>query len=389
MGRPTFVRIAMIGPYPRDVRRIAGGVEASVFGLTHALAAKSRVDGIAVVAVPLKGDLRLLPSRRPEDPKVRVRFLRSPQRLQSSLVLAAPAALRAIAHEGSDVAHVHGTGLLQAVLLTALRIRTVPVVWTLHGIAAKETRERFRAQRSLRAAATWLYYVILERWCRLAAQQVVVDTPYVAGELGSTSKVHTVPQGVEEDAFQAGSPAAETIVSVGVLQPRKGHDLLIRAFARVVRDIPGASLRILGGTADPTHAAELAALIMELGLESSVTIVQDAERAEVLQALRTATLFALHSREESQGIAVCEAMASGQPVVATRVGGLRDVVTPRSGFLEELGDVRAFAHRMQQVLLDPELRSRLSRGARLDAERYRWPSVADDILTVYDGVLTR
>jgi glycosyltransferase involved in cell wall biosynthesis len=378
--------IAMIGPYPRDAQHIAGGVEASVFGLTRALASKARVDGITVVAVPLNGDPGPLPSKGPDNPKVKVQFLRPPHRLQSSSVLAVPGVLRAIRQEDPDVAHVHGTGLLQAALLTGFRVSTIPAVWTLHGIAAKETRARFRASRSIRTGATWLYYEVLEKWCQFAARQVLVDTPYVAEELGLPSKVVTVPQGVEEDAFQSEAPTAGTILSVGVLQPRKGHDLLIRAFGEVALHTSGASLTILGGNPDPAYVSELDGLITGLRLLGRVTLVENAERAQVLEALRTAAVFALHSREESQGIAVCEAMASGKPIVATRVGGLRDVVTDQFGFLEQLGDVQAFARRVQQVLEDTGLRNRMSRNARINAERYRWPSIADEVLAIYDGV---
>jgi phosphatidylinositol alpha-mannosyltransferase len=79
-------------------------------------------------------------------------------------------------------------------------------------------------------------------------------------------------------------------------------------------------------------------------------------------------------------------MASGKPIVATRVGGLRDVVTDQFGFLEQLGDVQAFARRVQQILEDTGLRNRMSRDARINAERYRWPSIADEVLAIYDGV---
>jgi glycosyltransferase involved in cell wall biosynthesis len=383
------VDIAMVGPYPRDPQHIAGGIEASTYGLAQALTDRPKVGRITVFAVPVSGDLRAAPVRGCEGTRLHVHYLRARYRLRSSMVLAAPDVLRAIRENGPDLAHVHGTGLLQAAVLGGLKLAAVPVVWTLHGIAAKETWDRFKAERSWRAGATWLYYSVLERWCRFAADQVLVDTPYVAQELGSASDVAVVPQGVTGDAYQEDSPIPGTVVSVGVLQWRKGHDLLIRAFAKVVRAIPSASLTILGGNADTAYVDELSRLIADLGLEDRVTLVEEAQRSQVLGALRTAAVFATHSREESQGIAVCEAMASGKPVVATRVGGLRDVVTEEAGFLEDLGDIDAFARRVTLLLEDADLRARTSQAARARAELYRWPRIADDVLDVYTRTVER
>lgn len=151
------------------------------------------------------------------------------------------------------------------------------------------------------------------------------------------------------------------IVSVGIQHPRKGHDVLLRALAELT-DLPWRAV-IVGSAYDPDHAAELAALHTELGLESRVRfagIVSVAERDELY---RLATVFALATRYEGYGLVFDEALAHGLPVVSCRTGAVPETVPADAGMLVPPDDPTAFAAALRAVLTDDALRFRMAHAA--------------------------
>lgn len=134
--------------------------------------------------------------------------------------------------------------------------------------------------------------------------------------------------GIDVDFWVGGDQEIQKVkgrvVSVGALREVKGHDVLIRAFQKVVDEIPDASLRIIG---DGDKRVEYESLINDLGLSEHVTIAGWLAKTDVRNELHQASLFVLPSRNEGFGLALVEAIASGLPVVATNVGGVPEVVS--------------------------------------------------------------
>ena len=158
----------------------------------------------------------------------------------------------------------------------------------------------------------------------------------------------------------AGRP---TVVCVARLRRQKDHPVLLRAFAQARRLVPNVHLRLAG---DGPEGASLRALCVELNLESSVEFLGQTD--DVWSVLAEADLFALASRYEPLGIAALEAMAAGVPVIATSVGGLKEIVGG-AGLLVEPGDVDGLAGGMVRLLTDAEERSVLAdRGRRRAAQ---------------------
>jgi len=171
------------------------------------------------------------------------------------------------------------------------------------------------------------------------------------------------------------------VFAAGRLEHKKGFDLLIDAFAEVHRRRPDLELVIAG---DGEDMPMLKRRVMERGLAGSIFLVGALGREALASFFRGATLFVLPSRIEPVGIVTMEAMSTGKPVVATRVGGVPEIVEHgRSGWLVE-PEERSLSEGMLSVLADPGLMDRMSQaGMNRVRERFTWRHVTDQYLRAY------
>jgi L-malate glycosyltransferase len=159
---------------------------------------------------------------------------------------------------------------------------------------------------------------------------------------------------------------------------------VVRAFRRIDQEVP-SRLVFVGDGPDRPAAAEEAA---ELGVSDKVLFL--GKQDSVAELLACADLFLLPSASESFGLSALEAMASGVPVVATRVGGLPEVVEEGvSGTLTEVGDIEAIAAAGVALLGDQEHWRRVSAAARSVAERFRTDRIVPMYERYYDRVLSQ
>ena len=153
----------------------------------------------------------------------------------------------------------------------------------------------------------------------------------------------------------------EFVLSVATFDPKKGIDILLRAFAEVHAERPGLALVLVGRSSGAE--TELRRLACELGLVDEVFFFPNVPHVQVSLFFEQARAFCLPSRAEAFGIAICEAGAYRLPVVASRVGGIPEIVTDgETGLLVAPGDVRALASALKRVLGDRELARRLGEG---------------------------
>jgi glycosyltransferase involved in cell wall biosynthesis len=152
---------------------------------------------------------------------------------------------------------------------------------------------------------------------------------------------------------------ASAIVTVANLLPPKGHGLLLEAFAGVAPAAP-PYLVIVG---EGPMRRQLEAKAAALGISDSTMFL--GTRRDVPEILQAADVFALPSVTEGLPIALLEAMARGVPSVATRVGGIPEVIVDDvSGFLVPAGNVSELRARLSQLLASSDLRSRIGQGGR-------------------------
>ncbi|MYE06420.1 MAG: glycosyltransferase family 1 protein, partial [Chloroflexi bacterium] len=179
------------------------------------------------------------------------------------------------------------------------------------------------------------------------------------------------------------------ILFVGRLEQAKGADLLVRALP-LIESQPSASLWIVGGDErDEDERARLRALAVECGVEHRVKFVNAVDRRRLPDLYRSAAVCAVPSAYESFGLVAVEAMASGTPAVATRVGGLASTITHgKTGLLVGNRQPEGFATAIDQLLADEALRQRMGVAAAAEMTVFSWRSVTRSILGVYEDLLS-
>ncbi len=186
-------------------------------------------------------------------------------------------------------------------------------------------------------------------------------------------KVHVIPNGVDTEFWGALTTASapeetsSTIVAVGRLTAVKGHDILINALAQVREHVPDANLVIAG---EGEARQELEELARKLGMQDAVVFAGYVSREEIRELLNHARVFALPSLSEGMPLALLEAMAAGVPAVASRVGGVPEVVEPDAGILVPPNDAAALSEALTRVLTDAALTRRLRRSGKARAQDY-------------------
>ncbi len=290
---------------------------------------------------------------------------------RSALRLArASRSLWALARERHPAA-IYANGLASA-LYSALpaRLTGVPLVWHVHEMY--DDRARMRPFVSLAGAAARVVICVsraaAERTIRLGAPPqrccVVRNSLAIPLALATPGSARAVPE----------DTSAQLLVAVGAVTPAKGHVVLVNAMAQIVREHPGATALIVGAPLHPGDGAYLERLraeVRRLGLGDRVRFL--GFRSDATEIISRSTILVHPSTcEETFSLVPLEAMAAGVPVIASRVGGIPEVVSDgETGLLVAPGDAHALASAIRDLLDDPARRARMAAaGPRIVGEHF-------------------
>jgi glycosyltransferase involved in cell wall biosynthesis len=385
---------------------VLGGGETHVLRLATALVAT----GDAATVVTRRGE-RSWPA---EEVLAGVRVVRVPPPGpgRSGKFLMVPGAVRAVGREAPrhDVLVVRGTRVLGVPGLMAARAFGLPVVmqpetngemsgeaWTwgkswAAGAAGRLARALF-AGRNL-----WLRdadaFVAMSRAIR--DEMLAARVP--------AERVFVLPHGVDTGRFRPADPAERSALRrrlglpggvlaawTGRLLRGKGLETLLEAVARVASEVPDLRLLLVGSGEGQALSveAELRRRAGETDLQGRVIFAGRVDRVE--DALRAADFFVFPSVFEALGISLVEAAASGLPAVASRTGGIVDVVEDgRSGLLVPPGDPAALAESMRALAAHAERRAVMGREARRVAvDRFDERDGVDRYRALFRGLTPR
>jgi glycosyltransferase involved in cell wall biosynthesis len=295
-----------------------------------------------------------------------------------------------IAARRPDVVHTHMAKAGTLGRLAAKRRRVPVVIHTFHG----HVLDGYFSPAATRAV------LATERALARGTDALIAVSPAVRDELldlgiGTPDRWHVVPLGLDLEPLRTSHlrrrqararllvPNLGPVVGiVGRLVPIKDHDTFLRAAAIVARDRPDVRFVVAG---DGTERPRLERLAAEL-LGDRARFLGWVDDLPALYAAMDVVV--LTSRNEGTPVALIEAHAANRPVVATRVGGVPDVVEDgRTGLLAPPGDAAAVAAAISSVLDAPNLARTLARRGREASARFSLDRLADDLAELYAALL--
>lgn len=375
-----------------------GGAEAQILALTRGLQATGETT--VTVATYYEGEF----SKRLREASITTHVLHSRNPLGDVRTL------RDLAKTVQpDLIHTHGVRASLAGRLVGYALH-IPVITTVHSdlyydyaspvkrnlMMQLERRTRHLSRRVI-AVSGALKEVLVARGYEVQKITVVRNGLDVETALAKLKAAELRP--VELRRTLGLSPQAQLLLCVARLHPVKGHDFLLRAFANVKQD-PNRSLHLVL-VGDGAQRDALITRATELSLYGHDDSAMDqhemhralqrvhflGERHDVFALLLEANAFVLTSQMEALGIAPLEAMLAGLPVIATRVGGMQEIVfegEEATGILVPYADVDALTRAIEQLFADPALRKRMGTfGQRHVLQSFTQKRMVEETLSVY------
>jgi sugar transferase (PEP-CTERM/EpsH1 system associated) len=289
-----------------------------------------------------------------------------------------------------DVVHTRGFSCVEGI--PAARLAGVKAV--VHGEHGRDADEAEK-MKPRRAAARSLFFKMADAVVTVSDE---LRRSLLANVRVPEDKIVRIPNGVDPDRFRSapdrrlarrklGLPTNARIVgSVGRLDPVKDYGTLLRAFARVHASQPQTWLVLAG---DGSDGPMLRALARELRIEDRVRFL--GFRDDVPEILAALDVFALTSLTEGMSNSLLEAMGSGLPCVATRVGGNEEIVVEgMTGLLVPPKDAESLSAALSYVAADPALCELLgSTGRRRVESEFGLPTMVARYESLWESVAAR
>lgn len=196
-------------------------------------------------------------------------------------------------------------------------------------------------------------------------------------------KVEVIPNGVDLARFEniAKQPHEKfTVITVVRLEKVKGVEFLIRA-------LEGSSIYLII-VGDGSKRKELENITKQLKLESQIEFLGEIPNEKIPSYLTRADCFVLPSIREGFGIVILEAMAAGLPVIASRIGGILDLVEDqKTGILVEPANAGQIRQALLKIQSETDFAKMLSENARKELHQYDWQKIAERVYGIYQRVI--
>ena len=269
-----------------------------------------------------------------------------------------------------DIVHSHNWQTFFYTIMASLLARTPVIVHGEHGRDGQLVSQRQVCIQGL-----------MGKW----VNSVVTVSSSLEKELGRKWKIKlekfsTIPNGVDLEGFNRDfqsekirkelklRPDALVVLSVGGLRPVKDHETLIRGFAKIEPDFSNVYLLIVGREYVQGVQANLESLAQKMGVREKVLFL--GVRQDIPQLMQLSHVYINTSLFEGMSNTILEAMASGRPVIATRVGGNPELVKDKvTGYLIEPKSAEELAARLRELLRNSELASAMGSAGRKGAEQ--------------------
>jgi len=293
-----------------------------------------------------------------------------------------------------DIVHIHTGGQLP--LSTSFLFKVMkrkPIVVTYHG-------DFYVKGNILMRSAIRLYNELQDKLLKIA-DVVISPSKFYCEESRILrkyrNKVTVIPNGLNLNKYNVNSSKEECreklglplnkkiILFLSAIREKKAPDVLVRAMQKIVKEVPDAYLVMAGKGRMESKIRQLA---RELAINDLITFPGFVRESEKPLYFKAADVFVLPSYDEIFGIVNLEAMACETPVVATRVGGIPEIVKDgENGLLVPPKDPDALADAIIYLLENEDVRKKMGKNAREKVKNYSWERIAEMTEEVYKSLI--
>lgn len=289
-----------------------------------------------------------------------------------------------------DIVHAHSNESALAALLYVKR-KGMPIIFTYHGDLfgsyggfLRKTSVYFY-NRSINKLLSYADIIISPSKCFIDESRLLKQykNKIITIPNGINIKEFSVPYTKEECREKLGLTYKNIILFVGNIYPYKGTDVLIKAMPKIIKEIPDTKLVFVG---KGILKESLNVLSMKLAVNKNISFAGFVEDAfEKAMYYKAADVFVLPSTgPEIFGIVILEAMACGVPIVASKIGGIPDIVKDgENGLLVPPGDSEALADAIIYLLENEDIRVKMGKNGRKKVKDYSWDKVAEKTENIY------
>jgi glycosyltransferase involved in cell wall biosynthesis len=271
--------------------------------------------------------------------------------------------------ESPDIIHLNSSkigflGALAGQLHNILQKKKIKIIFTGHGWAFNENRNWFSRKAIL--FAHWLTILLCDITIAVSekTKNDIARLPFVS------KKIRVIYNGIDEIDFKNGFEARQFlgknisenvwIGSIAELHKNKGLDFLIEAFSKIANSYPDTTLVIIG---EGEERKKLEEQISKLGLTAKIHLLGNVPDAKIY--LKAFDIFMLTSRTEALPYAILEAGLAGLPIVASRAGGIPEIIEEeKNGLLVKVGNIKEISKKIEGLLGNPEKRESLGNSLK-------------------------
>ena len=305
-------------------------------------------------------------------PRIITNLLRGTEKLMSSIKSLSP-----------DLIHSHGDPKYSL----PPSFLSFPWVHTIHGVTHKEKYYWYGRRLPHR-----FLYPFLEKASLRKCRYVISICEYVEKEYSylKNTRFFRIPNLVSPEFFSLQDKEERPLILyIGSISYRKDPLMLVKSLPSVVSKHPKVKLHIIGRVENPSYFSKMNKFIKANDLSPFVEIKGVLNNTQVREEISRCSLLVLPSRQETSPLSIAEAMAAGKPVIATRVGGIPEMVEDgKTGFLITPGDWKELAEKILILLKNDTLRKEMGSKGREKAKKLYHPeTVVKKLMEVYNLVL--
>ncbi|MFA5247902.1 MAG: glycosyltransferase family 4 protein [Candidatus Paceibacterota bacterium] len=386
-----MTRILILGDYPLPNETITGGIMRSVYLTANALSKLCPEYDFHVLTITDGIDKSFVSINK----NLAIHYIHFPLRNKPILVpkfLSKQLILHEINKIKPDLIHANGSSWEYG--YPAIAYKKCPVLITVHGVSHNESKY----WSGLKGAWHRISCCKMESHIFEKMENVVAVSYYVEREMRKCiSKTQYGNYAIHVDVIS--NPVdpcfmdvttkytiPNLLLYVGGIEKRKGLDVLIRSLYIVKKQMPYIKLNVVGSIRSPIYCADIMKLISDLDLIDNVNFVGKVSDTLLMKEYSNASIYISPSYEESEGITILEAMATGTPVIATRSGGSESIIKDGvDGLLVKNGNHEELAFKI--LICGDALKEQLGKGGRETALKYLPENIAKQYMEVYRRLL--